>query len=243
MSPLSRIAIAGVVAATLTGAGLAHATSAEADSRLYAIGDSWAAGAYADPLHALIQDAADDLDISAVVDGESGSGYLTAPAGTRTYPQRAASIPAGTAADLVIVQGGSNDDEADLTALPAAVDATVAHLRRALPHAAIVLLGPGPDPWPVTGVQRKVDEIIVTEAHRLHVRAISPLQEGWFTAADVDDIIDPVTHHPTAAGDEILGARLAADLRPEHRHHHSRTPVAMPSPADPRRSATRRRAA
>ncbi len=112
------------------------------------------------------------------------------------------------------MQGGSNDDEADLTALPAAVDATVADLRRALPHAAIVLLGPGPDPWPVTGVQRKVDEIIVTEAHRLHVRAISPLQEGWFTAADVDDIIDPVTHHPTAAGDEILGARLAADLRP-----------------------------
>ena len=243
MSPLSRIAAAGVAAAALTGAGLAHATSAEADHRLYAIGDSWAAGYRADPLHALIQDAADDLDMSAVVDGESGSGYLTAPNGTRTYPQRAAAIPAGTTADLVIIQGGSNDDGADLTALPAAVDATVAGVRRALPHAAIVLLGPGPDPWPVTGVQRQVDRILAAEAHRLHVRVISPLQEGWFTAADVDDIIDPGTHHPTVEGDRILGARLAADLRPADHRHGARAPVAVLSTAEARRVLARRRPA
>jgi hypothetical protein len=201
----------------LTGAAALHGAPAGA-GRIYAIGDSWAAGAYADPAHALIQDAADDLGMSAVVDGESGSGYLHAPGSTSPYPDRAARIPAGTEADLVILQGGSNDDPDDLSALPAAVTRTVVAVRGSLPHARIVMLGPGPDPWPVTGVQTEVDRILADTAARLHVRYISPLQEGWFTASDVDDIIDPVTHHPTVSGDAVLGARLAQELRrPWHR--------------------------
>ncbi|HEY8319434.1 MAG TPA: SGNH/GDSL hydrolase family protein [Amnibacterium sp.] len=238
MSPLSRIVIAAVAATALTGADLARAAPAEAGGRLYAIGDSWAAGYGADPIHALLQDAADDLGMTAVVDGEGGSGYLTAPPGTRTYPQRAASVPAGTAADIVVVQGGSNDDLADLGALPAAVDATIEGVHRSLPHAAIVLLGPGPDPWPVTAVQLRVDRIIAAEAGRLHVRYVSPLREGWFTGQDIDTIIDPVTLHPSVAGDEILGARFAADLRPLHHRHPAR--VATRSGAGAARRALKR---
>lgn len=218
-----RVAVAAVATVSLTGAALLHAApqkadhGLKADHRLYAIGDSWAAGLYADPTHALLQDAADDLDMTAVVDGQSGSGYLAAPGSTSTYPDRAGRIPAGTAADVVVVQGGSNDDSSDLGALPAAVARTVAGIRASMPAVPIVLLGPGPDPWPVTDVQFKVDRIIGEAAARLHVRYISPLQEGWFTSGDVDDILDPATHHPTVAGDEILGARLAADLRPHPR--------------------------
>lgn len=210
---LPRVAIAALAAASLTGAA-ALAAPAPHTARIYAIGDSWAAGLYADPAHALVQDAAEDLGTTAVVDGQSGSGYLSAPGRTSPYPDRAARIPAGTDADLVLVQGGSNDDGQDLTALPGAVLRTVAAVRAAVPRATIVLLGPGPDPWPVTAVQRSVDRILGAEAARLHVRYVSPLRERWFTAADVDDIIDPVTRHPTVAGDEILGARLADDLKP-----------------------------
>lgn len=211
MPLLPRVLIPVVVSVALTGAALVH--PATSFGSIYAIGDSWAAGLYSDPAHALIQDAADDLGATVTVDGESGSGYLAAPGGTRAYPDRAARIPAGTDADLVIIQGGSNDDSADLDALPGAVARTVAAVRHALPHATVVLLGPGPDPWPVTGLQREVDRRIVAEAARLGVRAVSPLQEGWFTAGDVDEIIDPVTAHPTVEGDAVLGADLAADLR------------------------------
>lgn len=234
----ARIVTSMLVCVALTGAALAH--PAPSYRSVYAIGDSWAAGLFGDPAHALIQDAADDLGATATVDGESGSGYLVAPGSTRTYPDRAERIPAGTHADLVIVQGGSNDDHADLDALPSAVDRTVAAIRRALPHATVVLLGPGPDPWPVTDLQREVDRRIVAAAARLGVRAVSPLQEGWFTAGDVDEIIDPVTAHPTAEGDAVLGADLAADLRGD-RHRPGRNDVARTSLPAQRSVRPRRR--
>lgn len=221
---VSRFVVAGAVLVTLTGATVTDVRPPTAPGALYAIGDSWAAGLYADPAHAFLQDAADDLGTTVAVDGESGSGYLTAPPGTSTYPDRAARLPPDRHAGLVIVQGGSNDDAADLGALPAAVARTVSAMRQARPEATVVLLGPGPDPWPVTGVQRQVDRIIAAEASRLGVRYISPLSEGWFTGANVGDIIDPATQHPTAAGDEVLGARLAADLRGlGHRSHRGGT--------------------
>lgn len=216
---IPRAAVAAVASAALSGAAALHGSPAGA-GHVYAIGDSWAAGLYADPAHALIQDAADDLGMTAEVDGQSGSGYLNAPEGTSTYPDRAAHIPVGTEADLVIVQGGSNDDPDDLSALPAAVDRTIAAVRGALPHAEVVLLGPGPDPWPVTSDQTAVDRILTEQARRMHVHYISPMQEGWFTADDIDDIIDPVTHHPTASGDAVLGALLADDLRRGTHHPH-----------------------
>lgn len=228
-----------LVSVALTGAALAQ--PAASYRSVYAIGDSWAAGLYSDPAHALIQDAADDLGATATVDGESGSGYLAHPGRTRTYPDRAQRIPAGTDADLVIVQGGSNDDRADLDALPAAIARTVAAIRRALPHASVVLLGPGPDPWPVTDRQREVDRRIVAAAARLHVRAVSPLQEGWFTAGDVDDILDPVTAHPTVQGDAVLGAQLAADLRTD-RHGRGRGDVTRATLPAQRSIRSRRRA-
>ena len=149
-----------------------------------------------------------------MVDGETGQRLSRRARRARRLVRSARQRSrAGSAADLVIVQGGSNDDAADLAALPAASTPPSADLRQALPHAAIVYSDPDPT-VAMTAVRRKVDRILVTEARRMYVRAISPLQEGSFTAADVDDIIDPGTHHPTVEGDRILGARLAADLRP-----------------------------
>lgn len=239
---LARVVTTAALTATLSGAGIAQAAPAVEPATIYAIGDSWAAGLYADPEHTLIQDAAADLHMTAAVDGESGSGYLTAPLGTRTYPDRAASLTPSRAADIVIVQGGSNDDSSDLRALPAAVDRTVGAIRTALPRATVVLLGPGPDPWPITGVQRQVDRIIHVEAARLGVRYISPMDEDWFTSDDVDSIIDATTYHPTAAGDAVLGAKLAADLG-DRRHGSRRLPAAAWLPPPPQRSMRARRPA
>jgi hypothetical protein len=155
-----------------------------------------------------------DLAVSSIVDAESGTGYVTAPGGTRTYVQRAAAIPAGTRAEAVVIQGGSNDDGGDSATLLRAVAETVAEVRQRLPEATIVLLGPGPDPWPVTQAQTAVDTVLEQAAFDQDVAYISPLQEGWFTASTVGTIINPATAHPTVAGDEVLGQLLADDLRP-----------------------------
>jgi hypothetical protein len=180
---------------------------------LYVLGDSWSSGAYADPARTLAQDAAAELGMTPIVNAQSGTGYLHAPAGTQTYPQRAAAISVSTPVSVVVIQGGSNDDADDLGALPKAVTATIDAVERTLPAAHIVLLGPGPDPWPVTATQRKVDSLLAQTAAREDVIYLSPMREGWFTNATIDRIIDPTTAHPTVAGDAILGHDLAEDLR------------------------------
>jgi lysophospholipase L1-like esterase len=210
---------APIVAALLTVAAVASGSPGSlaregGPATMYVLGDSWSAGLHADPDHTLAQDAAEDLGMDAIVDAQSGTGYLAAPLGTETYPERATAAGAQAPVRVVVLQGGSNDDHADLRALPRAVAGTVAAARRAFPHAAVVLLGPGPDPWPITGLQRAVDRILARTAARVHAPYISPMREGWFTGATVHRIIDPDNDHPTVEGDRILGARLAADLRP-----------------------------
>jgi hypothetical protein len=209
---------APIIGTLVTIAALASGTSGSlaregGPTAMYVLGDSWSAGLHADPDHTLAQDAAEDLGMEAVVDAQSGTGYLAAPLGTQTYPERATAAAAKASVRVVVLQGGSNDDHADLKELPRAVTDTVAAARRAFPHAEVVLLGPGPDPWPITDLQRRVDGILATTAARVRAPYISPMREGWFTSATVRRIIDPDNDHPTVQGDRILGSRLAADLR------------------------------
>jgi lysophospholipase L1-like esterase len=177
------------------------------------LGDSWSAGYDADPAHTLAQDAADDLGMTSTVDAQSGTGYLTAPPGTQPYPQRAAALAVDETARLVVLQGGSNDDGADPDSLSTAVSETVSAARRAFPRAQVVILGPGPDPWPIDDRQRAVDTALAKVADREAVPYISPMREGWFTAANIHTIIDPANAHPTVRGHELLGRLLANDLR------------------------------
>lgn len=211
---------AGVVAAAGLVAGAAALAARPDDPQvarvvdgpgpgLFVLGDSWAAGLHADPDRALGQVAARVLRSAARVDAISGTGYLNA-AGARTYVQRAAAAHGDE--QLVVVQGGSNDVGQDLDGLADAVRATVGHLAAGFPGATIVLLGPGPDPLPVTAVQRRVDGIIGGAAEALEVPYLSMLRQRWIPEQHADAVIDPATAHPTVQGQEYLGIRLAAAL-------------------------------
>lgn len=210
----SLLALAGLAAGATT---VAAADTRAADGRvpvagtrgMYLIGDSWAAGLHADPANALGQVAARAIGWPITVDAVSGTGYLN-DAGAATYPQRAVG-PAGTER-LVVVQGGSNDDDQDLSALPAAVTATVQALRHRFADARILLLGPGPDPAPVTDRQRLVDDAIGAVAATTGVAYISMLDERWIPERRLAAIIDPTNQHPTLSGQQYLGLRLAATL-------------------------------
>ncbi|MFD1721555.1 SGNH/GDSL hydrolase family protein [Amnibacterium endophyticum] len=212
------LAGAGAVAARPAGPAVDSAAAAvlppaPADGMrgpsMFVLGDSWAAGLHADPDDALGQVAARVLRSSVRVDAISGTGYLN-PAGARTYPDRAAAAHGDE--QLVVVQGGSNDGSQDLDALAGAVRETVARLQSGFPGAALVLLGPGPDPLPVTSGQRRVDEIIAGAAKAIGVPYVSMLQQDWIPEDRADAVIDPATAHPTPQGQEYLGIRLAAAL-------------------------------
>ncbi len=193
--------------------GVGTSTMLVPRSRLVVVGDSWAAGLHADPRHALGQVAAADLDWSAEVDAVSGTGYLNDAGGGGTYATRLERVAGPSRARIVVLQGGSNDDRQDLEALPAGVEAALGAATSRFPEARRVLVGPGPDPAPVTGMQRRVDRILQRTAAEGDVPYISVLQLGWIPPTDPARIIDPRTRHPTAAGQRYLGHRLSAALR------------------------------
>ncbi len=221
LRPVAAALFAGGIAVLLVACGTtreapsatASPTPPPAHVRLYVIGDSWAAGAYADPGATYLQVAAAALGWSVHVDAADGTGYQTASSYGATYAKRAASIPASARADVVLIQGGSNDIGRPAAKFPAAVEATVALVERRFPHAHVVLLGAGPDPWPVDANQRRIDADLRAAAKAEHVSFVSILSEAWVTSANRDDVISPVHGHPTVVGHAYLGGRLAADLK------------------------------
>lgn len=203
--------VAGVAAAAaVPAAGAASIEAAPGSAAIHLIGDSWAAGLHADPANALGQVAARAIGWPITVDAVSGTGYLN-DAGRRTYLQRAAR--ASGPERLVIVQGGSNDDGEDIGGLGAAVTATVRTLQQRFPDASVLLLGPGPDPAPVTARQWAVDGIIGAAAAAAGAGWVSMLHERWIPEDRIDAVIDPGNQHPSVSGQQYLGLRLAAALR------------------------------
>ena len=180
---------------------------------LFVLGDSWAAGLHADPAHALGQVAAAALRWNVQVDAISGTGYVTGAPQQQSYRDRAAGIGTGSHADIAVVQGGSNDRSASPEALIIAARGTLALLRVRLPTARIVMLGPGPDPEPVTRDQQAVDRSLARVAALERVPYVSMLRRRWIRRETSATVLDPVYHHPTVAGQAYLGRRLEESLR------------------------------
>ncbi|WP_162850782.1 SGNH/GDSL hydrolase family protein [Amnibacterium kyonggiense] len=202
-------AVALLTAAAVTPPAKPHPSN----GGMYLIGDSWAAGLHADPARALGQVAAEVLRMGIHVDAVSGTGYVNT-AGHENYLQRARK--AAGSPRLVVVQGGSNDDHQSLDAITANARETYRVLRGRFPAARLLVLGPGPDPEPVTDRQRTVDTTLEAAAHAAGLRYVSMLQRDWIPSALADAVIDPDNHHPTVEGHAYLGTRLAASVRLLH---------------------------
>ena len=78
-------------------------------------------------------------------DSVGGSGYISAGMGTN-FPARLAALIA-TAPDVVVVEGGGNDNAAGQTAFAAAVSAFYSALRAGLPDATLYIVGTHRSEW------------------------------------------------------------------------------------------------
>lgn len=180
---------------------------------LFVLGDSWAAGLHADPERALGQVAAARLGWRASVDAVSGTGYVNGAANGSSYPDRLRSSATDGSPGIAVLQGGSNDHAAPAAAIEAAAAQALALVRERLPAARPVVLGPGPDPLPVTPDQLAVDRALRRVAQREGVPYVSMLQGRWITERRAAGVLDRENHHPTVAGQAYLGRRLAVALR------------------------------
>jgi hypothetical protein len=183
-------------------------------ARAYFFGDSWTEGQVARRGRGFPYVTSELLGWTAQVDGVGGTGFVsTLRPSTQTYPVRAAAIPTGTQADIVIVEGGLNDVGGDLSELKPAVRRTIDALQARFPGKPIVLLGPGPRALPVPADLKQVDLALRDACRNAGVPYISPIEREWITGLNFRDIIDPATRHPTTAGHAYLGGRLAVALQ------------------------------
>ncbi len=188
-------------------------TALPAHARAYFFGDSWTAGASAAPGRGFPYVTAEMLGWTPVVDGVSGTGYLAARTpGTVPYTVRASALPTDAEVDVLVLDGGLNDEGQDLQKLPAAAATTFREVEARFPGIPVVVVGPESPVLPAPAALDRIDSILRSAAAAAHLHYISPLEERWFTPGNIRSMIDPSTMHPSTAGHAYFGGRLAVDL-------------------------------
>jgi lysophospholipase L1-like esterase len=174
------------------------------------IGDSYAAPVGVDPKDNYVGLFSDRLGWEPVSFGQGGTGYTNAGDQSQGKSVFLARVPAVIAAkpDVVIVQGSTNDHGA-ATETQAAAQAVYAALRKGLPKATIVAVGPlsPPDSVPAEIAQTRAGLVAATRA--AGVKFIDPTAEKWLQPTDglfVDGF------HPNLKGHQIIAKTLAEDL-------------------------------
>jgi hypothetical protein len=179
-------------------------------------GDSWTAGYGATPVtrgYAYLTGQALGWDYK--VNGVNGTGYLKPGSHkTRTYLGRIGALAPDSGMQVVVLQGGLNDESQSLSQLPDAASAAVDLLRAKYPEAVIVMLGPGAAILPADENLRAVDSMLQLVAQRKGLAYISPLSAAWITPDNYSSVIDvAAAHHPSTTGHAYLARRTVAALR------------------------------
>lgn len=172
-------------------------------------GDSWTGGYSGSEGNGFPFIASRILGWEPVIDAGSGTGFgHVMSEGDLTYPQRANAITPPANVELVVIQGGTNDEYGDVADVGPGARETIDTLRDKL-DAPIVLIGPAPSFMPVSDKLRDIDRALEAVARDEHVPYISPLQQDWITADSIGRVIDPATAHPSTEGHAYLGEKVA----------------------------------
>jgi lysophospholipase L1-like esterase len=170
--------------------------------RLVVLGDSIASGTAdyggqgANGWPAIV---AQRLGLLSLLSAEPGTGYATAFSAGLDYKGRVNEV-VSLRPDFLIVEGSRNDDDAAVTKR-AAVD-VLGNLRRLLPQAKILVIGPlyldKTD-----GRTTPINEAVKAAAASLGLTYIDTIKAGWFTGSG-RSLIAPDGIHPTNEGHRYL---------------------------------------
>ncbi|MEV7694172.1 SGNH/GDSL hydrolase family protein [Microbacterium sp. NPDC089189] len=186
------------------------------DPRVLVFGDSWTFGSAASVAtlgYAYV--LGDLLGGETIVNGSRGSGYLVPGIDGGTFGERIADLDPALDPDLVIVQGSINDRKVPAEGYTDAVSSAWDALSATYPNTPIVILGPAPQVLPVEPATARIDRDLSAAATARGWAYISPIADGWITAADYDWIIDTGEigrNHPTTEGHAYLAERVAEAL-------------------------------
>ncbi|WP_167133912.1 SGNH/GDSL hydrolase family protein [Arthrobacter sedimenti] len=166
------------------------------ESKVLFIGDSWAQGVGAvdqvDGNWAAL--TADYFGWDRTIDGMGGTGF-TARGASGTDDNRCSNrldrwIDQGMEQDLVVLEGGLNDDDVEPSNLQAAVRDAVTKARGAWPESSILVIGPAA-PQPLADMVKRIAEPIRLGAIDAGAFSIQPALLGWFTEENSEAFLIP----------------------------------------------------
>lgn len=137
-----------------------------------------------------------------------GAGFLERGSGPGTFVDRVPDV-VGHHPQVVLVWGARNDVGLSTSRLATAISTFVAHVKAALPHAQVVLIGPSwTDKTPPSAYQTS-DAAEKAAAAAAKVAYVDDLSEDWLGGKG---LVDSDGIHPTDAGDAAIASHLIADL-------------------------------
>lgn len=180
-------------------------------------GDSWTAGYASEPsTRGFAYRTGDALRLDYEVDANgSGTGYLNpGPENNGTYATRLGKRPTDPSVNLMVLQGGLNDQGQELSRFVDEARRTIELAEAKFPKAQIVIMGPI-SPTPRAGDDlMTIDAALrgLSEAKSLHY--ISGHRNRWITDANFAQVIDvEKASHPSTAGHVYLADKVADALR------------------------------
>lgn len=208
--PLILTAVAFVAAACL----IAILFAANRPPRVvYVLGDSWSTGYSAAPGRGYTELLSEAERWVLTINAQSGTGYTANLAGNgAVFSERVRELPTDPP-QLVIVQGGLNDEWASWGTVQSAAAETIDLLRTRYSDTPIVLIGPATARWPVSDTLWNIDEQLREAATAIGALYVSPLEGEWVTSDNIATFIDPATKHPSTKGHAIFAERLIEALR------------------------------
>ncbi|RFA11955.1 hypothetical protein B7R21_11485 [Subtercola boreus] len=220
---MRRLLLAIVLALALTScsssapapsAGGPSDAASEVQPEVLIFGDSYTAGEGAErPTDGYAYRVGPALGWHVSVDGVGGTGYVNPNHAMGNYRTRLAASSYGDTFDIVLIEGGTNDQGAPADAFSAAVDDTLAAFGQRFPRARIILLGLFSWEDAITPEKSAVNSGLRAAADSHGLEFVDPLAGRWFTASDRATLINPADNHPNAAGYETMASRLVEDLR------------------------------
>ncbi len=189
--------------------------------RAVVLGDEWTAGAGADARFTnYVSFLGALLGWDCWPSGLASTGYLAPGTANVTFRQRAQSDVIAYNPEIVLIAGGINDQRFSASALGAEAAALYSQLQNGLPNTRIVVIGPWSAGTPASSLVLSVRDTLSAQAASAGLQFVDPT--GWVTgtgnagSAPVSGNASYYTSadgvHPTQAGHEYLGHRLASEL-------------------------------
>lgn len=211
---LAALALAATALA-LPATSVANAPNRPAHVHALFFGDSLMRGIGTHPVRPVMaRVVARQLGWEVTVDAVPGTGYTTGGARSQPYLARL-SRPGvlSTPYDVVLLEGGTNDKDADPATMRERTTETVRYVRSRLPTAQIVLMGAyNPMGRKYDARRVTIDAVIRTVAVAEGLAYVSPISGQW-TRGQGSRFLCHDGLHPSTYGYGVMAARLSTALR------------------------------